>query len=94
MNKQEDMNVHERGMKKWDKNQNINQLYEEIAELIFTINKHKRGKKTVKDIAIEICDVEILLERMKYVFDIRKECVIAKKKQIKKLIGHLNNKDL
>lgn len=72
------------------KNQ-INQLYEEMAELIIAINKYNRGIITDKrNIAEEIADVKIMLAQMELVFDCTDEVNKAKDSKLKRLAERLH----
>ena len=50
---------------------------EECAELIQAISKEKRGMHNENHLAEEIADVEICIEMIKQMFDVRQEVVDA-----------------
>lgn len=63
-----------------------NQLTEEIGELLVAINKNRRYRtlETLKNIAEEIADVEIMLVQVKYLYGIFSEVESVKAKKIER----------
>ena len=52
-------------VEKWGDTQ-VDMLIEELAELIDAIQKLKRGRVGVKDVAEEIADVRLMLDQIEY----------------------------
>lgn len=57
-------------VEKWGKDAQIGMVHEEIGELLQAINKVKRGKAGLVDIATEIADVEIMVEQLKGIYNL------------------------
>lgn len=58
-------------VEKWGKQAQLLMVLEEMAELQKEILKHlNRGKDNIDEIIDETADVEIMLEQLKYIFDI------------------------
>lgn len=73
----------------------INQGIEEMAELIQAINKFRRNpcKETLKGIAEEIADVEIMLEQYKIIFGATLPVNRIKSNKLQRLAERLGVKD-
>lgn len=63
----------------------IDMVFEECAELQKELCKFKRGKPCMDGIAEEIADCEIMLEQMKYFFDMENDVDLIKKGKIERL---------
>jgi len=57
-------------VRRWGKDAQIGMVHEEIGELLQAINKYKRGKVGLIEIAEEIADVEIMVEQLKGIYDL------------------------
>ena len=66
-------------------------LPEDRAELQDALCKHKRGRRTLEDIAEEIADVEIMLDQMKLLFHIEKEAEAQRARKIARVEERLNH---
>ena len=66
------------------KNQ-IDMMLEEMSELQKELCKFRRGRNNLDNIAEEIADVEIMLEQMKIIFDVKDKVNIYKDFKIKRL---------
>jgi hypothetical protein len=84
--------IYERALEKWGMETQIKICIEELAELIQTLIKHGRkiNGSTIDDIAEEIADVELMIEQMKFAFDIHKDVEEWKHEKIERLKGYLN----
>ena len=73
----------------------INQGIEEMAELIQAINKFRRNpcEETLKGIAEEIADVEIMLEQYKIIFGATLPVNRIKSNKLQRLAERLGVKD-
>ena len=52
---------------------------EEMAELTKELTKNLRGRRNLQDISEEVADVEIMLEQVKVIFDLKEEVSEAKR---------------
>lgn len=57
-------------IEKYGKEPQVDMCIEEMSELTKALLKERRGKGNIKDIAEEIADVQIMLEQMKWIFEI------------------------
>ena len=57
----------------WDKQSQLVICMEEMAELTKELSKNLRGSDNDLAIAEEVADVEIMLEQIKLIFDIRRD---------------------
>ena len=63
--------IYKKAIKTWGKDAQLLVLLEEMSELSKEILKHvNRGKDNMDEIIDETADVEIMLEQLKYIFDI------------------------
>jgi len=53
---------------KWGHETQLEILLEECSELIFTLQKRKRGKRSTLELCEEIADVEIMIEQARVMF--------------------------
>lgn len=60
------MNIYEEAVSKFGAESQIEKMIEECAELIFALQKRKRGGKS--NVPEELADVEIMCEQMRIVF--------------------------
>lgn len=60
-------NVLQAAINKFGKDQQLNMMIEECAELIQAINKYKRYGK-IENVLEEIADVQIMIEQMQMIF--------------------------
>lgn len=58
---------------------------EEMAELTKELTKHLRGRDNLPQIAEEVADVEIMLEQVKLLFDLRDAVADAKEAKLLRL---------
>lgn len=76
---------------KWGAGAQITMVFEEMAELQKELCKHLRdveNTETIKSIAEEMADVEIMLEQMKELFDIEKIVGHFKEQKLERLAEH------
>ena len=78
-----------RAVEVFGKEEQLMILFEEMGELMQAISKEKRYKTGTENIAEEIADVEILLEQVKHIYGVRRECGVWKKKKLNKLEGRI-----
>ena len=78
------MNVYERALKTWGKEPQMLQVIEEMSELTKEILKNVNRKKDNIDALIEeTADVEIMLEQLKYCYNIHKQVEAYKTDKLK-----------
>lgn len=58
---------------------------EEMAELTKELSKNLRGHNNLQEIAEEVADVEIMLEQVKVIFDLKEEVSEAKEAKLLRL---------
>lgn len=58
---------------------------EEMAELTKELTKNLRGRCNLQDISEEVADVEIMLEQVKVIFDLKEEVSEAKEAKLLRL---------
>ena len=58
---------------------------EEMAELTKELTKNLRGRRNLQDISEEVADVEIMLEQVKVIFDLKEEVSEAKEAKLLRL---------
>lgn len=58
---------------------------EEMAELTKELTKNLRGRRNLQDISKEVADVEIMLEQVKVIFDLKEEVSEAKEAKLLRL---------
>ena len=66
-------------------------LLEEMAELQDALCKHKRGRRSVEDIAEEMADVGIMLDQMKLHFHIEEEVAAQRASKTARIEERLTN---
>ena len=85
------MNTCERALKTWGKEPQMLQVIEEMSELTKEILKNiNRHKDNVAEIIEETADVEIMLEQLKYCYDIHNQVEEYKKQKLKKIDQRLD----
>lgn len=62
---------------------------EEMAELTKELTKNLRGRCNLQDISEEVADVEIMLEQVKVIFDLKEEISEAKEAKLLRLQKHI-----
>lgn len=54
----------------WGRQSQFDQLHEELGELIVALNHYKRNRCSLKDVAIEMADVRLMLDAIQVVLGI------------------------
>ena len=86
------MNTYERALKTWGKEPQMLQVIEEMSELTKEILKNiNRHKDNVAELIEETADVEIMLEQLKYCYNIHKQVDDYKKDKLKKIEKRLDD---
>lgn len=86
------MNTYERALKTWGKEPQMLQVIEEMSELIKEILKNvNRHKDNINELIEETADVEIMLEQLKYCYNIRKEVEDYKAQKLLKINKRLDD---
>ena len=84
----------------YGKDNQIEQLAEEAAELVHAIQRYKRAKKTGNAISVvhakyevlkERADVQIMLHQLAYLDDDKEKLKMAMKKKIKRQLKRMSN---
>lgn len=77
--------VCKRAVDTWGKHHQLTICMEEMAELTKELSKNIRGQDNDPGIAEEIADVEIMLEQLKVIFDIRTDVENVKQEKLIRL---------
>lgn len=78
------MNVYEHALKVWGKEPQMLQVIEEMSELTKEILKNvNRKKDNIAEIVEETADVEIMLEQLKYCYNIHQQVEAYKADKLK-----------
>ncbi len=86
------MNTYERALKTWGKEPQMLQVIEEMSELTKEILKNvNRHKDNINELIEETADVEIMLEQLKYCYNIRKEVEDYKAQKLLKINKRLDD---
>lgn len=86
------MNTYERALKTWGKEPQMLQVIEEMSELTKEILKNvNRHKDNINELIEETADVEIMLEQLKYCYNIRKEVEDYKAQKLLKINKRLED---
>ena len=86
------MNTYERALKTWGKEPQMLQVIEEMSELTKEILKNvNRHKDNISELIEETADVEIMLEQLKYCYNIRKEVEDYKAQKLLKINKRLDD---
>jgi len=89
VNKEE---IFQKALDKWGIRSQVNQLFEEMAELVIALNKFNRAKNDniredrVHAIIEEIADVELMLDQMKNIFHCKERVEEQYKMKFNRLI--------
>jgi len=67
--------IYQEALNQWGSDAQINMAIEEMAELISALQHYRREKTwghhaTVEDIADEVADVEVMMEQLKFMFNL------------------------
>lgn len=67
--------IYKEAVLQWGMDSQVNMAIEEMAELISALQHHRREESwghhaTVEDIADEVADVEIMMEQLRFMFNI------------------------
>ena len=75
MNPEKRYKLYSKALNKWGVHSQVGMLYEELGELIVSINKYSRSVNNVEldKVIDEIADVEIMTEQYCYIFGIMRE---------------------
>ena len=85
------MNTYERAVKVWGKKAQMLQVIEEMSELTKEILKNvNREKENIAEIIEETADVEIMLEQLKYCYNIHQQVADYKKSKLLKIDQRLD----
>lgn len=84
------MSIYKKVIKKWNIEKQTLKLNEEIGELLQAINKHLIRGRWKNRIIEEISDVEIMLQQIKFYYNINKEVQKYKKLKLAKLKKRLS----
>ncbi len=85
------MNTYERALKTWGKEPQMLQVIEEMSELTKEILKNiNRKKDNVAEIIEETADVEIMLEQLKYCYNIHRQVEDYKAQKLQKIDKRLD----
>ena len=86
------MDTCERALKTWGKEPQMLQVIEEMSELTKEILKNiNRHKDNVAEIIEETADVEIMLEQLKYCYNIHQQVDNYKQEKLKMLAKRLDD---
>ena len=81
--------VLEAAVRYYGKYSQVDQLFEEMAELTKELSKNNRGSDNVSSIAEEIADVEIMLDQMKILFNCSREVNLWRAYKVERLRHNL-----
>lgn len=85
------MNTYERAVKVWGKDAQMLQVIEEMSELTKEILKNvNRKKDNIAELIEETADVEIMLEQLKYCYQIHQQVDEYKKNKLLKIDKRLD----
>ena len=85
------MNIYKRALKVWGKDAQMLQVIEEMSELTKEILKNiNRKKDNIAEIIEETADVEIMLQQLKYCYDIAEDVEEYKKEKLQKIEKRLD----
>ncbi len=77
--------VCQRAVKAYGKDHQLIICMEEMAELTKELSKNLRGHNNLQEIAEEVADVEIMLEQVKLLFDLKEAAADAKEAKLLRL---------
>jgi NTP pyrophosphatase (non-canonical NTP hydrolase) len=75
----------EQALKKWGEESQIDMMIEECAELVDVLQKRRRGRRSWPDVLEELVDVELMLNQMMVITEMRSFTYIYKKVKKEKL---------
>ena len=76
-------------MDRWGSDAQLTVVLEELSELMKEVCKMKRDMGNLDHLAEEVADVEIMLEQLRYIFDIDDDVDAWKKSKLKRLANRL-----
>lgn len=86
------MNTYERALKTWGKVPQMLQVIEEMSELTKEILKNiNRHKDNISELIEETADVEIMLEQLKYCYNIHQQVADYKAQKLQKIEKRLDD---
>ena len=86
------MNTYERALKTWGKVPQMLQVIEEMSELTKEILKNiNRHKDNIAELIEETADVEIMLEQLKYCYNIHQQVADYKAQKLQKIEKRLDD---
>lgn len=77
--------TYRKAIRHYGRDEQIVVAIEEMSELTKELTKNYRGKNNIDAIAEEICDVEVMLEQLKQIFDCRENVAQIKKIKLARL---------
>ena len=83
--KKDEKSLYEEARRTWGFEAQLGMVYEEIGELLQVINKVKRGKNNLEDLAEEIADVGIMLEQLTNMYGISSYVLEMRYKKLERL---------
>ncbi len=79
-------------IEQWGSTAQMIMVIEETAELQKEVTKYLRGRENKAEILEEIADVEIMLEQLKFMFDIKQSLIDEQKeRKINRALSKINN---
>lgn len=82
--------IYKRAYNKWGKNAQILMIIEEMSELSTELCHVIRNRGDGFKVAEEVADVELMLEQIKYIFDIEKSVEAYKEQKLRRLEERLS----
>ena len=77
--------LYQKALDLWGKDLQLNMVFEEVGELISKLSRVIRGRIKPNDLAEEIADVEIMLEQLKFIFNLEEEVFDLKMSKLLRL---------
>jgi len=62
--------LYQKALDLWGKDLQLNMVFEELGELITELSRMIRGRNKSSDLAEEIADVEIMLDQLKFIYNL------------------------
>jgi len=75
MSQMQSMNIYNRAIAFYGKDNQFNMASEEFAELIMTLNHFRRGRATIEDIASELVDCYIMLDQLAIIIGVSDQAI-------------------
>jgi NTP pyrophosphatase (non-canonical NTP hydrolase) len=88
------MNIYQKAINKFGTTMQTDVAIEEMSELIKELIKFKRGKENYKEIAEEIADVEIMMEQLRFIYNVYYETEDIKEQKLKRLKYRIEDREL